>query len=136
MMNRYDLYPSRVVWLESPKNPRTLVKVVKVNPKNIKVVKMNGERWNVHPTFLSPATTEEAATFSVAEPGGRLVMGTAVRFKSGATTHASSSDLYVVLGTHGGAYRLAKFGGDGGRYFTGIDSSQLEVVQVNEIVGL
>lgn len=119
---KHEIYPGQILRLTAPKAGSSLVKVLKVNPKNIKVQKENGETWNVSPSFLSlPA---EGETFETAPAAARLVMGSVVRF----TSERMPTDLFVVLGQHGEGYRLAKLGGDNNRYYRGIYPTQVEVV--------
>lgn len=128
-MNRYEMYPGQILRLVAPRAGSCLVKVLKVNPKNIKVQKENGETWNVSPSFLS--LPEEGETFEAAPAASRLVMGQVVRFVSG----LMPQDLFVVCGEHSGAFRLAKLGGDGNRYYRGINPEQVEVVNF-ELAGV
>lgn len=129
-MNRYEMYPGQTLRLIAPKAGNCLVKVLKVNPKNIKVQKEDGQVWNVAPSFLFE--TEPGEVFAtLPEPAMRLVTGMVVKF----TSSKMPQDLFVVIGEHGGAYRLSKLGGDGGRYYRGILSTQVEVVNF-ELAGV
>lgn len=128
-MHKNDLYVGQIVKMSAPgRVGKSLVRVEKINPKNIKVIKENGEKWNVHPLYLFPVTDEERDSFTLTEaPGASLVMGAVVKFK-GVMESKSKYPLLVVVGQHGEGYRLAPLGGDGGRYYRGISASQIEIV--------
>src|SRR5690606_40170939 len=57
VMQRYELYAGQIVMVEAPKAGKSLAKVIKVNPKNVKILLANGTRWNMHPTFIKRAAT-------------------------------------------------------------------------------
>ena len=126
MISRHTLYTGKIVWLDDNRGLRELVKVEKVNPKNIKVVTQSGKRWNASPFFLHEATPEDMSGWTEVLPEKPLYLGTGVRFRDGRDSH-----IYVILGDTSGLYRIAKLGGDGNRYIRGVSASQLEVVDLN-----
>lgn len=130
-MKRYELYAGQIVMVEAPKAGKSLAKVIKVNPKNVKILLADGSRWNMHPTFIKRAATpDEVKEFgdtlgAGSTEGASLTLGTAVMFKNNT---GERKGVFVVIGSHGGTWRLARLGGDKGRYFRGIDSSEIQVV--------
>lgn len=129
-MQRYELYAGQIVFVEAPRAGKGLGKVIKVNPKNIKILMEDGSRWNMAPTFIKrAATSEEILAFEEITKSGAtekgLTLGTVVQFKNNT---GDREGVFVVIGFHGGAWRLAKLGGDKGRYYRGIDASSLVIV--------
>lgn len=126
-MLKSDIFVGQILRLRSSKFGNPLVKVVKVNPKNIKVIAEDGGRYNCSPGLLLP--TEPWDTFSPtpasAESTPRLTLGSVVRFKIKTDV---KYPLLVVVGSHKGTWRLAPLGGDDGRYYRGICAEQIEVV--------
>lgn len=124
-MQKSEAYVGQIVYVNSGKKS-FLAKVIKINQKNIKVITADGTRWNCHPTFLNPALPDEVERFE-AEAGTapELVPGSLVRFKSGRDGN------YVVVGNHGGLWRVAVLGGDNGRYIRGVSADQLEIIDFN-----
>ncbi len=126
-MNREDCYIGQTLKISSSAGAtygNKVVKVIKVNPRNIKVELESGGILNCSPYFLD----ETSDTFTpVASPSGakRMVIGSVVRFKD---TAKNKHPLYVILAEYSGAWRIAPLGGDGGRYIRGVRSSSLEVV--------
>lgn len=126
-MNREDVYVGSILDIVA-RGKRTKVKVLKVNPKNIKCITEDGSKWNAHPSFLH-LPTDATWTPAVAAPSTPGInLGVVVRFKNKAL---NKHPLYVVIGSHASAWRVAALGGDGGRYYRGISSAELEVVNVN-----
>jgi hypothetical protein len=124
-MNNYDCYPGQVLLLDAPKAGTCLVKVTKVNQKNVKVIKEDGQVWNVSPFYLSPVPEDKAAEFTPTTSGAaRLTTGMVVQFVS----LRMPRDLFVVIGERAGTFRLTKLGGDNGRYYPSITPEQVEVV--------
>lgn len=126
-MMRHELYPGLVCWLASPKNPRCLVRVVKVNPKNVRVIKEDGARWNVHPTFLSNASVAEQTSFKLIEPDEALVLGSVVRLKDAKAR--DKHPLLVIIRERASLFTLAPLGGDRGLHYSGISAAELEIVK-------
>lgn len=135
-MNRSDIRVGQIVWLNHGKvGGKTLVRVEKVNPKNIKVAEQNGTLWNCHPTFLSHADADEQASFAKQPEGQQLTLGAVVRFLPGSPQERrwpQYRDL-VVIANKAGLFSLAPLGGDSGKYIRGISSTAL-VVQAVEVV--
>lgn len=126
-MKRHEVYLGQVLVLDTPTTGRILVKVKKINPKNIKVVTEAGGVWNCSALFLTLPEPHEVFTPAAGSaPSSDLHMGTAVRFIDG-----SIAGLFVICGSHSGSWRLAKLGGNGGRYYSGIATERLEVVNLN-----
>lgn len=126
-MHRNELYVGQVLVLNTSRTGRLLVKVKKINPKNVKVVTESGAAWGCSPSFLllpEPHEVFEAAAGSASSSD--LHMGTAVRFIDGRV-----AGIFVICGSHSGSWRLAKLGGNGGRYYSGIATERLEVVNLN-----
>lgn len=126
MVTRHESYSGQIVWIHAKKG-KVLGKIIKVNRVNIKVQDEAGLTYTADPMYLSNTSTEDAALWSptgTAAAGSttHLTMGQIVKFKSG------RSGLYVVLGAHSGAYRVAKLGGDKGRYIRGVLPTSVEVV--------
>lgn len=120
-----------------------LVRVFKINQKNVKCKTQAGVTWNAHPSFLSEVTSEEAAAFgssaSVAAAGPALVLGSAVRYIGSSTRMkqhmADWPPVLVIVGERSGLFRAAPLGGRGGQYVTGLEASDFEVVNF-ELAGL
>lgn len=130
-MKRYELYSGQIVRVVAPKIGDKLAKVVKVNPKMVRISLEDGIMWNVHPSFLTEASSSDRATWksltASSTPSKPLCLGTVVKFKN--QSRESSKGLFVVVGSHGVTWRLARLGGDGGRYFRGIVSESIEAVE-------
>lgn len=109
-------------------------KIIKVNPKNIKVMTHapSVTRYNVAPVFLTDETGSSTAPTVKSVPAASLVIyykGNVVKCPMLGT------ELFVVIGNRAGTYNLAKLGGDGGKYYTSIEAAQIE--QVNfELAGV
>lgn len=126
MITKHLSYAGQIVWINTGKKGKVLGKIIKINRVNIKVQDEAGLTYTADPFYLSETSTEDAALWS---PTGTaagsvtdLFTGQVVKFKSG------RSGLYVVLGAHSGAYRVAKLGGDKGRYIRGVLPTSVEVV--------
>jgi hypothetical protein len=124
MIDRYSTYAGQTLMMKHG-GKMLPVKVLKVNPKNIKVKAEDGTRWNCSPVFLFEAPAGTTFTEGAAAP---VVLGSVVRFKD---AKRNKYPLMVVVGSHAGAWRLAKLGGDKGRYYRGIDAADLEIVDFN-----
>lgn len=122
-MIREDIYIGQILDINA-RGKRTKVKVIKVNPKNVKCVTEDGTKWNAHPSFLH-LPKDATWTPAAAGPAPSLTVGSLVRFKNAAL---NKHPLYVVIGSHASTWRIAAVGGDGGRYYRGITAAELEVV--------
>lgn len=129
-LSRYSLYPGQIVAIEHAKvGGRVVVKITKVNPKNVKTVTASGQPWNVHPSFLSEATEAEQEDFKSGVPEGAdrpLVLGQAVRFRA-----RPEEGVLVVIASGSGGYRVTKLGGDGNRYWPNVQAEQVEVLNID-----
>ena len=128
-MHKSDAHVGQIVYVNSGKKS-FLAKVIKINQKNIKVVTADGVRWNCHPIYLRQAFESEIERYEAeaeadATAAAPLTLGTLVRFKSGRDGN------YVVVGNHGGLWRVAVLGGDNGRYIRGVSADQLEIIDFN-----
>ena len=129
MIDKYTVRPGDILWMDTSRTGRELVKVLKINQKNLKVETQAGQVWNCPPVFLTETTAADAASFTAAPAGTALVLGQTVRFVPGTgLARKCKYDLLVVVGASGDKYRLAPLGGDQGRYYRGIASADLEVV--------
>ena len=110
-------------------------KITKINPKNVKVTTHSPHvtRYNVHPSFLNDETGSPIApTPATVSPASLVVYfkGNVVKVPS-----IDASCLFVILGHRDGTYNVAKLGGEGGKYYNGIEAVQIE--QVNfELAGV
>lgn len=129
-MNKHEIYVGQTLILDNRKTGVLTVKVKKVNPKNVKVVTEDGVTWNCSPFFLSPAPLGVKFESKVSA-GPALGLGVAVKFVSG-----GEPGLFVVVGNHGGLWRVARLGGDNGRYYSGLEASRFEVVNLNIEAGV
>jgi len=94
--------------------------VDKILPKNVDLSSPHAPRGlRTKPHFLVPADAPDAdVQVPTWEPP--LVVGTLVRFKN---------ELYVVLAQNRNErYRIVKLGGDGGKYYTNVIRSHMDVV--------
>ena len=139
-MLRDEIYAGQILWLNHNKNgyvtDQELVRVLRVNPKNIKCESENGTTWTAHPSFLSLADSDDVARFSVAAPGEQLTLGAVVRFKAGSVYSRHSAkyrDLVVIAHKSNGMWSLAPLGGDRGKYFKSIPAGALEVQPVQVV---
>lgn len=137
MMNRDDIYVGQVLWMKHNKAAyRELVRVLRVNPKNIKAEAENGTTWTVHPSFLSLADSADVDRFCVAAPGAQLTLGAVVQFTEGSVyrKHHSQYTNLVVIGHKGsGFWSVAPLGGDQGKHFSKVPATAL-VVQPVQVV--
>lgn len=138
-VSRHTCYPGQILWIRATKG-KVLGKVIKVNPKNIKLVTEDGSRYNAHPSFLDTPTPAEADAwdsgstgYSPLAPSTTLHMGQVVRFKHPGVSKYEG--LWVVCGAHAGSYRVARLGGDRGKYIRGVDATSVEVVNF-ELAGV
>lgn len=139
-MLRDEIYNGQILWLNHKKNgyvtSRELVRVLRVNPKNIKCESENGTTWTAHPSFLSLADSDDVARFSVAAPGEQLTLGAVVRFKAESAYsryRAQYRDLVVIAHKSNGMWSLAPLGGDKGKFFKSIPAEALEVQPVTVV---
>lgn len=130
---RHETYPGQILWVRAS-GGRVLAKVTKVNPKNIKLVTENGAGFNAHPSFLDTPTPSEAAAWDDSTISSsstyQPVLGEVVKFKNG-----KRSGLYVILGSHGSTWRVAKLGGDKNQYIRNITPDHIERVEF-ELAGV
>lgn len=133
MIARTDLYVGMDVSF-THKGTRWYGKVTKINPKNVKVTTHSPSvtRYNVAPVFLIDETGSSTAPTVKSVPPASLV----VYFKGNVVKcSVLGPDLYVVVGERAGTYSLVKLGGDGGKYYNGIEAVMIE--QVNfELAGV
>lgn len=118
MLTRNDIRVGQTLQLNHGKVGSLTVKVIKVNPKNIKVTTEDGQIWNAHPSFLSLTTD----TFR--DPA-------AAKYQPGTVVHTTeiaslASQPLVVIEYKAGGYNLAPLGG--GTVRKGFAEDCLEVV--------
>lgn len=109
--------------------------ITKCNPKKAKVATHTPF---THACVNVPYVLLHDETGSRTAPSAPATPVLSVRHHLGAVVKADSLELgtlFVVVGHHGGGHRIAKLGGDGGRYYTGIDGSLLEPVNF-ELAGV
>lgn len=135
-MYRDEIYVDQILWMRHPKTGlKELVRVLRVNPKNIKAETQNGTVWSVHPTFLSLADSDDVARFTVLAPGAQLTLGAVVQFKEG-SFYAKKFPQYtnlVVIGHKDMFWSTAPLGGDGGVYFSKCTADDLVVQPVTVV---
>lgn len=124
-MNRDVAFPGQILEMRA-RGGVQIVKVLKVNPKNIKVETEDGTVWNCHPALLDPTTASFHSKVAAGAP--MLTLGTVVRFKEAVR---NKYPLLVVVANHAGSWRLAPLGGDKGHYYRGIQAHELEAVNFN-----
>lgn len=109
-------------------------KIIKVNPKNLKVELESGEVWNMPPMFV---TADETGHVFVSVPSAAYTLGSLVRFtKTARIRKPRKSPLLVVIKRHSdGTFNLAPLGGDGGMYYRKISASMIEAVDY-EMTGI
>lgn len=71
---------------------------------------------------FAPADGEQETAAAEIKPTEPVYLGTVVKLRGKGDAN------FVVIGEQGGKYRVAKLGGEGGRYFTGIARAALTVV--------
>lgn len=109
--------------------------ITKCNPKKAKVATHTP---STHPCVNVPYSLLTDRTGSSTAPSTPLPSAPEVRHTLGAVVKAPAIErdtLFVVVGHHGEGHRIAKLGGDGGRYYTGIAGSVLESVNF-ELAGV
>lgn len=114
-MNRYEIYPGQIVECDAPEYRGRAWKVVKINPKNIKLIDSSGRLLSASPNYLSPTTL----TF-IENDEPLLVLGQVVKYRG---------EDYVVI-KHGSGldtYNIAKLGGDNDRYYRSVPAARLTV---------
>lgn len=127
-MYRHEAYVGQIVYVAG--NLRSLGKVFKDNPKNLKVIMQDGTKWNIPYAFARPATQGEIDTYDESTPAGpSLCVGMLVRFRRDAD-HAKYGPQ-VVIGQHGVSWRVARLGGQNGQYLRGIAADELQVIDFN-----
>jgi len=109
------------------------VRVEKVKQKRLIVMKEDGRRWDVWPQNLKPAP--EGATFDLkVEAATGLTLGSAVRFVASNRNAVTNPGVFVITGVRAGdEYQMARFGGDGGRYFRSVPATALEVLSTADV---
>lgn len=115
-MNRYAAHTGMIVQFHY-KGKTHVARIEKINPKNFKVMTMDGKMWNAHPSLLTPSTEDfEVKDSEVFHPG------TVVLYKD---------DHFVVLTSKGnGTLHLAKLGGDkNGLFYTGVSPTRVKKVE-------
>jgi hypothetical protein len=121
-----------VVAVDSPKWPGTW-KVTKLLPVNVSLENTEtGARLRCHPQYLIASADQRVLVEStvIERPRPRLVAGSVVEIAGGRIPDG----LYVVLAeTALDRYRVAKLGGDAGRYWRSVDGSRMTVVDVSRI---
>lgn len=107
-------------------------KVVKVLPKNVDIVLDGGREVRAHPSFLRPEGTDAPAP-KVEPMILPPAIGTVVRF---AGNDSRIHGLYAVTGEGfrrgTTVVKMARLGGDGGRYWT-VAAKDVQVVPVEEL---
>lgn len=116
-------------------------KVTKLNPVNIKMMDESGQDgWQLNrevaerlidedQSWDGPKEKTEYQKLVEAIDSG-ITLGTAVKITE-ARYRDKYPDTYVVVACRNdGTFRMAKLGGDGGRYLRGFRASDLEVVKV------
>lgn len=116
-MKREDIYVGQTLELNHGKvGGSVIVKVIKKNPKTIKVRTESGTVWNAHPSFL------EQTIKTFAEIVFKYELGTLVRIRKGTT-------LLVVVSidkTNSYPYTLVKLGGSRSPIYT--TEAEIELV--------
>lgn len=117
-MERYQLARRMLVMHKGQ-----VARVEKVNPRWIVVQHEDGQRWNTSPASLEPAPA--GSTFNLDEAEG-LTLGSVVRFVG---REIPDPDVFVVVGMSAGTFKVAKLGGDHGRYYRTVPASELAVIE-------
>lgn len=114
-------------------------KVTKINPKNLKTINPAGQIWNIprtHSKFVKDPDqtwdgpkekTEYELYLERVEAG--ITLGTAVEFDSARLRKYTGTYVCIAM-PNDGTLRLAKLGGDSGRYLKGIRPDECKVVTV------
>jgi hypothetical protein len=130
-MHHSDVRLDRKYVINDPKYRGQVFEVEKINPRNIKLVStdVTKRRVNCHPSFMSEAGAGTVVT-EVALPT-HFVVGEVVQFRPGQTPKGyNEEDLFVVIGDISPTRkRIAKLGGDSGRYWK-VSGSHIERVTV------
>ena len=123
-MHRSDIYPGQLVIFRGK-----TAKVEKINPKYIKIITEDGDRWDAYHHSLDAAPAGTAWEVSEAT-NARL--GSVVQFKDERARRKHPQ--LVVIGKHGGALRLAPLGGTADNsYYRGVSKSQVEVLPITVV---
>lgn len=138
-MHRDEIYAGQILWMNHTKGSvinSELVRVVRVNQKNVKAEAENGIIWTVHPSFLSIADTVDVCSFEVQAPGEQLTLGAVVRFVTGssqAERYAMYRDFVVIAYKSDGTWSIAPLGGDRGKHIKSVRSDVLVVQPVSVV---
>ena len=125
-----------VVAVDDPKFPGPWV-VEKVNPTTYRLTSDQHPRGLRAHHSLVRAYTSELRPSEVVDPRGGLPatdVGTVVRY-TGRHPKAGAGTLYVVLKDNWDTLKVAKLGGDNGRYWPKLPARDFEVFEIANVDG-
>lgn len=121
-MNRKDMRVGQKVEFNTSRRGRVEGTVIKLNPKNVKVLTSTGERWNVSPGLLSEVYPSGGVSFAVVSK--KFFLGDIVKV-------SKKEGVYVVVSAvTPGSLTLVKLGGTRGiSSISEVSSSDVELVE-------
>ena len=121
-MNRKDMRVGQKVEFTASRRGRVEGTVIKLNPKNVKVLTSTGERWNVSPGLLSEVYPSGGVSSAVASK--EFFLGDIVKV-------SKKEGVYVVVSAiPSWSLTLVKLGGFRGMSsISGVPSSDVELVE-------